>query len=351
MAKEDTLQVVSSLGGKEKPVPPLDDKTAGNSNHRMGQILRVVQRRSGIEPNSTEKQDTGSDNGNGKAPITKEEAAPKETSPEKIERKADSSEPPKEKVPKEETPDYWKGESSKHQSRADKAEARAKEIEDEREQLKQEREQLSIYKKQVESFTSDPVNYITQNLPHLAQELVSAGDPLAMVERDVSKVKKELDAQFAKSFGDDWQFNESEALRPGTPSFRYKLAVEDMIEQSRNKYRSYVETKRQEQETQKQAIQTDKAKLAKEFNLTEEDFASVDDWLSKNKVSFYNIAKAVLIDKIIEKRLSTVVSTTVTPPDVSTTGKGANDQKGNKPKISEGGRAVLSRLGRAALAR
>lgn len=359
MAKD--LQVVSSLSGKETP-PPSAAEVKPFSDARMARFASQIQRRAGVVPNSTEKEQAAKDkaaeaagesntNGADANQHTSSQQQQDDQKPKDNGTPAPGDKKPEPKpVKPEDTVDYWKAESAKHQSRADKFDLQLKsEFEPKLKTLTDENEGLKKYQKMVEEFTNDPVSYLGKNLPHLAQQLAASSDPVKMVEVQVSEFQKELDKAFAKQLGEDWKFNEVEALRPGTPSFRYRLAIDDKISEIRTQYRNSIEERNRRVKEAEQMVLSDKRKIKEEFGFSDDDLAEVDRAVTSD-ISYYNVAKAILIDKILAKRLASVETSSRLPPDVANAARGAdNAREPEKQKLSDGGRMVLARLGRGAL--
>lgn len=268
-----------------------------------------------------------------------------ELSKGKTEEESDSQK----KVKKPEDKINWVEESKKHQSRADKLQ---KQIDEEYLPLKSEYEKLKQsfeeQKAKVDSFVKDPVKFINDYLPDLGEKLSRYQDPVAFIEGEISEFKQQLDEQFKKQYGEDWIFSEVESLRPGTPSFRYKLAIDDRIADVRSRQREYVESRKRQLEESKRQIELDKKKLSDEFGFTEADFKIVDDYLSKNPVSYYGLAQMVLLSQIIEKKLAGLSLSTSPPPDITSAGGGGAgdiDKGKDKVKFSPKAREILSRVG------
>ena len=263
--------------------------------------------------------------------------------------KIDEGSDSQKKVKKPEDKINWVEESKKHQSRADKLQ---KQIEEEYLPLKSEYDKLKQsheeQKAKIDAFVKDPVKFINDYLPDLGEKLSRYQDPIAFIEGEISEFKQQLDEQFKKQYGEDWVFSDVESLRPGTPSFRYKLAIDDRIAEVRSRQRDYVESRKRQLEESKRQIELDKKRLSDEFGFTEEDFKVVDNYLEANPVTYYGLAQMVLLSKIIEKKLAGFSLSTPAPPDITSAGGGAGDvdQKGkDKVKFSPKAREILSRVG------
>jgi hypothetical protein len=346
MSKEQVSQVVSSLSGNEAPPPPLTPERKEFSDNRMGMLSRHALRHAGVDistkPKEGKKDETPSGN-------TAEGAAPvKETSqPKPVDDKSKTPEPtPKKESEGSKTEVDWTEEARKHQSRADKAEAKLKEMEPQFTERENQIKELGKYKEQVESFVADPVTFMTKYAPSLAQKLAQAGDPIKLVENELSTFMQDLDKQFFTQYGQDWRYNEVESIQPGTASFRYKLAMDDRRNQILSDYRGKIEADRKRMEQAVTQVAEDKKKLATEYGFTDKDFAEADAFFKENKMNYYTLAKAALFDKILAKKLEGVVHSPSPSPevgDIGTRGEIGSGEK--KPKLSEGTRQMLSRLG------
>jgi len=352
---DDKLSPGSKSNGKESEAEPV--KTADSDDRLKSVAMRIFasQQKVTVTPNSI-VDDKGTVKGSspGDGAVVAPTATP--TSPSTAKSDTQVSEPEKGKTGEEadsqkklKKPDKvdWAEEAKKHQSRADKLQLQITEeytpLKTEFEKLKSENEGM---KTRIESFTKDPVGFIQEYLPDLGAKLAQAKDPIALIEGEVTEFKKQLDEQFFKQYGEDWTFSEVEALRPGTPSFRYKLAIDDRISEVRSRQRDYIETRQREMEESKRQVTADREQLVKEFGFTEDDLKTVDDYLSKNPIRYYNLAQMVLLSKIVEKKLGSVVKANQVPPDISTAGGGADATRGKeKPKLSEDARKVVSRIG------
>lgn len=233
-------------------------------------------------------------------------------------------------------------EKASHQSRADKIQH---EIGEKEKQWKTEREELDRYKTTVEEFTKDPVKFIQERLPDLGEKLSVAGDPVKMIEVEVGKFAEILQSEYKKTFGEDWQFSETDAIKPGTPSFRFRLAVDSKIAEVRDKHTKYVSGQKDLLARSSQEKMAEVEKIKSDFGFTDDDIKQADEFLSKEKISWYKLYKLALLDKIIQVRLSGIVSPPPPPPDISQASGSVESIHTKKPEISEQGRAIISRIG------
>lgn len=346
---------VSTLNGKESPIPPVTPDAKKMSDERMSRLATHARRFAGaVVPNSEEEKERarrekageGGDNNSSASPAKEDPKPPAPTGKEgegEPPKKDDKANPPAkepEKTPAGST--NWEELSKGHQSRADKAEQRLADLEKELNELKP-------YKEQVTAFTSDPMTFITKNLPNLAKQLASAGDPIKMVETEMVDFQKELDKQFFQTFGEDWRFDQTEAMRPGTPSFRYKLALDDRLTDIRTRYRNFADESKRKAELAERAVQEDKQRLEKDFGLTAEDFAAADRYVSEKNITYYDLVKAILIDKIIQQKISVIAPPPPISRDITSGPKGGDHTTPTKVKVSEEGMRLIARFGRAAL--
>jgi hypothetical protein len=359
------------LGGSEAPVPPLTKEAKDRSDARMGKFISHAQRRAGVVvPTSAEKdaqqkisQPSGQTAETPKEPQKSSDGSGEPTPPQDKptepakQEPVKSSEQEKKDEPKKDSLEYWRAQAAHHQSRADAAEAELKPLREKTKDgeyvAKAELEELRQSKKYVDDFVNDPVGFVMKRMPDLGERLAAAGDPIKLIESEVSAVQRELDKKFIEAYGSEWRFNEVEALKPGTPSFRYKLALEDSIASIRDRQRQYVESQRRSIEEAKNAKGQAREKLKKEFGLTDDDLANADKVLSETPRSevYYYLAKAVLLDKILENRLKSIPPPTAPSPDLTGTPGAQPPTTEKKPEISETGKRLLHTLGPRAFAK
>jgi predicted RNase H-like nuclease (RuvC/YqgF family) len=242
----------------------------------------------------------------------------------------------------------WEKEAKSHQSRADREYEQKRKIEQELTTFKTENEQLKTQLQDlstaIDEFKKNPQEFIARNFPDVAKSFNLSSDPIGAIEKGVIDYRKELDKTFKSQYGEDWQFSETKALEPGTPSFRYRLAVEDKIAQLRRGYEQEVQKREQSIKNRQERITKEKQNLMSKYEFTDEDFKVVDDYMSKNELSYELVAKAVLMDKILERRMSSVPPVNPTTPELTTTG-GSSAGEEDKKKFSKGAREVLGRIG------
>lgn len=352
----ETSQVVSSLDGKETPPPPATGDVKKRSDERMAGFMKHIQRKEANSANFTSPTPTkgdkpdGAAQGNQTPPVTSQAPAP----PAQTEKKVEPPTPPVQTKPddKPEPPAKpkdskvnWEEEAQKHQSRADKLDEQLKGFTGKKVIPEEEYAQLVEAKTNVDSFVKDPVGFMLKYTPQLAQQLAMAGDPVKLVEVEVANYKKQLDEQYKSQFGEDWRVDPSEMNTPGTPSFRYNLAINDKVDDVRRQYRTYTEgvsLKMQQAEQQKVA---DVQKIKTEFNFTDDDIAEAEKFFSQQTVSHYNLLKLALMDKIITRKLSSIPSTPPITPDLTQHRSTTEEPPQKKADVSDGGRRMLSRIG------
>jgi hypothetical protein len=277
-------------------------------------------------------------------PKAPEPVKPKEE-PKLPEKKAE--EPPKKEQPaKKPTLESLESERKAHQARADKAEA---ELAKERESAttwQTERAELLKSKELVDQFNSDPVKFVNERLPELGKKLAVAGDPIKMIESEVGEFYTELEKKFKTDLGEDWRYSEAESMKPGTPSFRFRLAITARTQEAQQKASEYVGAqKRQMEEAQRRTI-LDKAELKAEYGFTDEHFKRADEILQKEGISYKNLVRLALIDEIIKQKISALPPVHEPSPDLTQT-RGASSESlesEKKPELSKEGKRMASRL-------
>lgn len=362
----ETTAVVSGLSGNEKVVPPVTSDLKKASDDRMSKLLKHAQRYSGaaVPVSTNEREKLRSEKVKGAEPTQPAEAVsvtepakPKQDEvkepAEKVNDVAEASEPTTAdgKPDWQKLTEHWRGESKKFQSELDSTKAKRDEELKELDSLRTRAKELEVYEQQVKGFTSDPIGYMMKYAPDLAKQIQSLGDPVKMLEKELTDFQTELDKAFRKQFGEDWRFSETEALRPGTPSFRYKLAVDDQLSEIRGRYRNHQDTQRRKQEEVAKKVAEDREKLVKEFNFTEADFKEADKYFAEHGLTYYDTVRALLVDKIIQRKLDAILPAPPAPADTSEAPKGDASTVEKKVKVSDQGKQILARLGRRALDR
>lgn len=340
-------QVVSTLTGKEKPVPPVTEDVKKSSDARMSKIIQHAARFSGaVVPNSAEERErTRTEKAGGaEKPTNGASTSPAQEKP----TPSGEEKPSAETAPKPTEPPKinWEEESKKHQSRADKFEGSLKEVQTKHDELVKQVDSLKIYKEQVDAFTADPVTFLMKNAPQLAQRLATSGDPIKAIESELTEYQKELDKQFFQTYGEDWRFNETESLKPGSPSFRYRLALDDKLLDIRSRYRNHVDEQRNKQAAAEKQIAEDKEKLKKDFGLTEEDIAKADEIFSKKPLTYYDLVKAIYFDAIIQKKIESLQPPAPVSRDITTGPKGGDGVVTPKTVLSDEGKKIAARFGK-----
>jgi len=343
---EPSVTVVDVTG---KPAPVVTPDLKERSDKRMSNFLKSVERKeTGVANSSKSSQPTGAP-ASGAAPVATPPAKPAEpvvpvaTEPaKKPDEVADKGKQPAE--PKPATVN-WEEEAKRHQSRADKLAEQYKEYEGKKAIPDTEYAELVQAKERVDAFVADPTGFILKYTPQLAKQLQSAGDPIKMIEAEVSEFTDELNKQFKTQFGEDWRFSEAEALQPGNPSFRYKLAIEEKIADSRDKQRRYVEQQRDNLQKASQTKMSDIAKLKQEFGFTDEDIKQAETNLENIQTNYYNMYRLALIDKIIEKKLSLLPNAPRPAPDLSQSPASREPAAPKPVELNADTKRVLSRMG------
>lgn len=267
-----------------------------------------------------------------------------ETTPKK-EVKENKSPEPKPTQHKADTKEWWQDESKKHQSRADIAESELTKLKSE--QLEPVIAERDRYKALVERFEKAPLDVIQDYLPQIQEQLaLNSGDNLTFVEQNVAKAKKHIDSEFAKSYGEDWRYNEFESMTPGTPSFKYKEAMETARMSARGAFSDYVQKQRQAVDAQREQVVKDKVRLKEEFGLSDDDFKTIEDFASKNSWSYYLTAKVALFDKLMNQAIekARALSPQRPPATISRTSETTHTHTA-QPDITPQGKLMASRLG------
>lgn len=350
-------QVETPPKSPETKVLPSGEHKSAQSDNR---IARLAKHRLAHEPKQPETESAKKvvDPSNGDK--TSSEATSKEEQP-KIEAKAgEETQPPKtpesEEKPsankhKPDTLEFYREEAKKFQGKFDSHKAETDKVLAEREAKTKELEsriaELSKKAELVDKFETDPLSVIQAYLPDIQEKMaLQSGNPINYVEQKVSQAKTLLEEKFKKEHGSDWKFSRYEASEPGTPSFRYQLALEQVRDSAKAEFQSYVVKQREAMQSAQQRVVEDKAKLKTEFGLTDEDFAVVDEFAQKNNATYYNVAKMALIDKIIEYRIKAAGVLAPHKPQADITQSSSSPAKiKTETKLSEGAKKMTSRLG------
>ena len=351
--------------GKQTPEPVMTPTIKEASDKRMGMLAKSfmvnapgttgivpdMSSNSRPEPQSKDATQPKKDAGADQQPT---EVKPKPTETPKADDKAKPTEKKDEPVqPAKETPpakkkltfDELEEERRKHQARADKAEAELAKITPEKTAWEAERTELLKSKELVDQFTKDPVTFMQQRFPELTQKIAVAGDPVKMIEAEVGAYHAQLEKAFKTELGEDWRYSEAESLRPGTPSFRFRLAIQSKTDESRNKVSDYINSQRRNQEEIKRREVDDKKQLAEEYGFTEDHFKKADEILRKEGITYRNLVRLALIDDIIQQKLDKVVPAPAAPKDIADTrGASSEQDREEKPTLSKDGKRMASRL-------
>ncbi len=256
--------------------------------------------------------------------------------------------PPEEKpaVQKKLTIDDVEKERKAQQSRADKLDADYRKLQEESKAWQTERVALLEKAELVDKFNSNPVQFINERLPELGKQLAGAGDPIKMIENEVDKYHSELLTQFKKQLGEDWEPTPTELTKPGTPSFRFQLAINAKIDEVRQRSSEYITSQRRREEEIVRQNNLDKEALITEYGFTEEDFKEANEILKKEGITYKNLIKLALMDKIIQQKISALPPVIEASHDVAHT-RGASSEQitaEEKPKLSKQGQMMASRL-------
>jgi hypothetical protein len=359
MANEQGGQNVDDAGkvsaGDPVATPDIKERSDGRMSKLMGNFIANAPREQTTAGAPDKKNSETEPQSNTPKPSEKKVGEDQPKPPEQIKKPEDAPKPTEKKVeepPKKEQPakklslDETEKERRAQQARADKAEADLKKYQESESTWKTEREELLKSKELVDQFNANPVEFVNQRLPELGKKLAVAGDPVKMIESEVEQFHSELEKQFKKDLGEDWHYSEAEALKPGTPSFRFRLAITTRTDEASRKAQQYVENQRRVQEEAQRRSVVEKEELRKEYGFTDEDFKEADKILQKEGISFKNLVKLALMDKIIALKLSVIPSVTEPSPDIANTRGASSETPGDdgKPKISAEGRRMLSRL-------
>ena len=141
----------------------------------------------------------------------------------------------------------------------------------------------------IDEITKNPMAFVHKHLPQVAETL----NPERLI---LDKLKAEFP---------QLQFQPSEAYEPGTDSYRYRLReseLRDQIIQERNNMSARMATEREQTRVR---LESSKAKVMKQYNLTEEQFKKdIVDWASSNPVDYEMIANVVYMQKNITESVN-----------------------------------------------
>jgi hypothetical protein len=359
MAEVQVLPNVEGVGKVPPEIPAATPEIKDRSDKRMAMLSKNFindaerYKSDGGKPEK-ENSSTTSQSSSPKLPEDKASAdSPKPPEKEvKPEEKPKATEAKPEVTQKEVKPakklsaDDLEKERRTQQGRADKAEA---ELAKERESAttwQTERAELIKNKELVDQFNSDPVKFVNERLPELGKKLAVAGDPVKMIEAEVGEYYTELEKAFKKDLGEDWRYSEAESMKPGTPSFRFRLAITARTDEARQKASEYVGGQKRQMEEAQRRIVLDKEELIKEYGFTDVDFKEADAILQKEGISFKNLVRLALIDKIIAQKISALPPVHEPSPDLGQTRGASSETPGDdsKPKLSKEGARMASRL-------
>lgn len=343
MAEEKTTSANSQVATPE-------NKSAKSDNFIRSMAARVTFKEEGEVKKEEIKDVKAIPNGeSSETSSVKSEEKKESTTIENKSKVEEKKEPSESKpTPKANTLEYWKEESAKHQSRADKAESENKKFLTEKEaEIASLKAEVEKYKPLVERFEANPMEVIQNYLPQIQEQLsLQNGNQLGFIEQQVANVKAQLDSEFTKQFGKNWRYSDYESLTPGTPSFKYKLALDTARENARTKFSGYVAQQKKAVEQQQLQIQEDKKKLVQEYGFTDEDFKAVEEFSEKNNLSYYFVAKIALFDKLLQQAVEKagVLSPKKAPQEIHREPSASGDIKHNT-QLSSGGKKILGTLG------
>ena len=349
-----------NLGGKGdfvEDAPTLDPNTERNSSNVMEKMFAPIAKREGAVLEKIESAKPESRNGENVASgAAQETTTSQETEPASA---VEKTEPVITAETTEEKPDGevetktegdpgkidWQVESRKHQSRADKLYEEMKAKNARLEELQTQTQEMGSYKQMVDEFKVNPVEFITKNVPELVEQLRSYNDPISSIENEVGKYRKELITKFRESHGDDWEFNSTDSLEPGTPSFRFKVALEDKIAQARSRYQQTVDQVRMAKDQRQRQKEEDRKRVMQEFGLDEQGIKKVDEYLTKTSPTYYNLAKLALIDKLVQQRIDALIPPGQAPPELASSPAKKAARVEGEPELSNDMKNVVARLG------
>lgn len=272
--------------------------------------------------------------------------------PPKVEKKPESEEKQKRFAPN--SKEYWEDRAKQFQSKLDTREQEVTKTVTEKDTKISEYEtriqQLESRVKLVDDFEKDPLSIIQNYLPEIQEKLaLQSGQPVNYVEQKVLQVKKSLDEKFKQELGENWKYSDYEALQPGTPSFRYKLALEQSRESAKDSFKEYVSKQKQAIADQQRQVSEDKNRLKTEFAFTDEDFDAVAKFAETNTATYYNVARLAMLDKIIEAKIKQagILAPQKPQADITQT-PGSRGVTQAKTVVSDGAKRMVSRLGAGA---
>lgn len=164
-------------------------------------------------------------------------------------------------------------------------------------------------------------------------------EPLAFLYKQIPELAKKVDLstyvaeKLTKEFGDGFEYDASEAFRPGTPSYQYRLREEELRSELRQQqYNAQAEEERTTREREV-LLNTSKAEVMKRYGLTEEQFQREIHDYSKKLVFDYNVvARLRFADDIIKAAVAKALKngkefeTAGAPPAVGATAGGTAEE-------------------------
>ena len=294
MAEENSNPNVEDIGKVPPDVPPATQDILERSNKHMSMLAKNFINDAERNPSTAGRPDKeipkapsqssapkrAEDKVGADQPKAPEKEVKPDEQPKPPEKKAEI--PPKKEQPaKKLTADDLEKERRAQQARADKAETDLAKERESATAWQTERAELLKYKEQVDQFTADPTKFVTERLPELGKKLAVAGDPVKMIESEVSEYYTQLEKAFKKDLGEDWRYSEAESMKPGTPSFRFRLAITSKTDEARQKASEYVGGQKRQLEEAQRRITSDKDELKKEYGFTDEHFKKADTILQK----------------------------------------------------------------------
>lgn len=212
-----------------------------------------------------------------------------EDGPEKIEKKEDSEEETHEEKPHKETTTKLKPEEELTQLRTTH-ETVVKErdsFKTEAETYKTQYESIKNTEAALEELKKEPLIFLKRYFPQLAETI----NPRGYITGKVQEKYKDV------------TFIPEDAFTPGTPSYEmrmYEDEVKDnlMREQARLDHEKLVAT-----EAHNKEMAEAKAKVIKEFGLSEDQYKAFVKEVSTKKIGPFEIAQIHFLDKVIQKRV------------------------------------------------
>jgi len=165
-------------------------------------------------------------------------------------------------------------------------------------------------------------------------------EPLAFLYKQIPELAKKVDLstyvaeKMTKEFGDGFEYDASEAFRPGTPSYQYRLREEELRSELRQQqYTAQAEEERTTREREV-LLSTSKAKVMTRYGLSEEQFQREIHDYSKSLVFDYEVvARLRFADDIIKAAVAKALkngkefATTGAPPAVGATAGGTAEEE------------------------